>query len=240
MKRHFTLIELLVVIAIIAILAGILLPALSHARNRAKATNCQSNLKQLGLCDNMYRGDHKGVFPNAINDISPHIGTLPEGAVGKSNSDKGFYDPYGGTLKIYHCPGTVGKAWNNYYTWNPSIYFASYYAASNRYPAIIAADVSNPTDVAIIWDGGAPQSAYNATAIGFRAKQLSEVMSGEPDGFANCPEAYSGLQRHSKAANYLFMDGHVESIQFSAIESRINKMGGLIKSEVGVYVRDLW
>ncbi|MBE6367390.1 MAG: DUF1559 domain-containing protein [Lentisphaerae bacterium] len=63
MKKRFTLIELLVVIAIIAILAAMLLPALSAARERARSSNCLSKLKQIGLAVQMYAHDNPSYIP---------------------------------------------------------------------------------------------------------------------------------------------------------------------------------
>ena len=68
MKKSFTLIELLVVIAIIAILAAMLLPALSAARERAKAANCASRLKNIGLWMNMYADSFDELYPPPYMD----------------------------------------------------------------------------------------------------------------------------------------------------------------------------
>lgn len=63
-KRGFTLVELLVVIGIIALLVGILLPALSRARENASRVVCMSNVRQLATAFNLYTGDNKGWFPS--------------------------------------------------------------------------------------------------------------------------------------------------------------------------------
>lgn len=127
-RQGFTLIELLVVIAIIAILAALLLPALSRAKERSKRTACINNLRQFMLVCHMYANDNRMNLPRGGKDF------VPEG----NDPDADTHTPilsqvtlsnllhYGSTMKVLDCPNLANSfeksaAWRVHESWGLAI-----------------------------------------------------------------------------------------------------------------------
>ena len=117
----FTLIELLVVIAIIAIVAAMLLPALSGAKERAKRTGCVNNMRQFLLASHMYANENDQRLPSGVSDSRTPNGVLDDSIPVLSGNMRTQLIQYAGSYKILGCP-SLGAPFNTEQGWNEQGY----------------------------------------------------------------------------------------------------------------------
>ncbi len=177
----FTLIELLVVIAIIAILAAILFPVFASAREKARQTTCESNMKQLGLAILQYTQDFDEVFPAGGNSNSLYNGGDPSGNWILTVS------PYVKSINTFMCPDDAGAAKVSVWQGIGVSYSANgemEYGIGPNYGNLCEVGIMNQTDSTGLWNLWTPKyttlgnigGGINASIIG---KPSETILLGE-------------------------------------------------------------
>ena len=200
-RRAFTLIELLVVIAIIAILASLLLPALSRAKQKAWTISCVSNEKQIGLGLRMFADDNEERYPKSGGSITWNR-TDPESP---TNGWMQQVYSYVQNTNVYHCPGNAQLPPNNR---SPFNYFngarAAYIAAGNECAAVNSKQITFPS-VYVLAGDTIDSGQYFAPDDADKDDYSQNCVGGDANG---TPAV--GWKAHNNGQNILFADGRVE------------------------------
>lgn len=216
--RGFTLIELLVVIAIIAILAAILFPVFARAREKARISSCQNNVKQIATAFAMYRSDYDGMMPMDWYLTANNRGIRWIHAIYSY-----VYDD-----NIYQCPSaptSMDVGWTPpYATTGP---FSSYYYAHHFLSAESDSDIRTPSATIMMFDGWFfPEANRSTWMTGMfnswpntprdnvtPAQHMAAWINGDPNADYVNSSVLSDMRRHNDGVNAAYVDSHVKWIK---------------------------
>lgn len=213
-SRGFTLVELLVVIGIIALLIGMLMPALQKARDSSLRAVCGSNLRQLGLLWHMYANDHRGFFPS-------HGLRLGNWSLITEAQRTIFIEKYQINGKVFYCPywkaiyGTIENDWTTprMDTAVPT-YYMGYVAYMNQ---------PNTREVSALLGDKYPPLLKNSDRRASEIPMIFDETNRYLNGIYYPLDTY-GFSTHFRegplpqGGNVVFGDGHVAWRPFSSME----------------------
>ena len=221
-KRAFTLIELLVVIAVLAVLISIMLPALVNAREQAKAMQCLSNLRQLGLAAQLYTYDNDDRYPIAyvmkvvgaqFISYSWDFTVIKDWGAGSEEIEPGLlWQSRPTDDKIHQCPGFIlpNSSGSEPYTgYNYNTSYVGHGSSERITMPIKSSQVTNPAECALFGDGEYSEDDKRMPNKYMRAP-WSDLVYGD-----NVFYRYAGTQgyRHLGASNVAYCDGRAEAVR---------------------------